>query len=181
MLLLAISIGFKKWNHSRANNIAFLNLRKHTGIVFKNQNEAIVITDLNDTDKTYRYLIQPYLDSCQVSTVHKVLPDSGIRLPFLLKENNLIQFRDKRILIFDKQLQSTELQQKLKTDYLYISGNPATNIDFINKYYDYRLMIIDNTNSNPLIASLQKQAISHHANYRILQRNKSVIIPSNLR
>ena len=181
ILLLAISISFKRWNHSQSDNIAFLNLRKHVGIVFKNGNEAAVITDLNDTDKTYRYSIQPYLDSCQVSTVHKVLPDSSGRLTFLLKENNLIQFRDKRILIFDKQLQGATLTQKLKTDYLYISGNPATSIDFINKYYDYRLMIIDNTNSNPLIASLQKQSIGQHANYRILQRNKSVIILSNLR
>jgi len=181
MLLLVISISFKRWSHSQSDNIAFLNLRKHTGIVFKNGNEAMIVTDLSDTDKTYRYSVQPYLDSCQVNNVQKVLPDSNIRLSFLLKEHNLIQFRDKRVLIFDKQLQSAELPQKLQTDYLYISGNPATSIDFINKYYDYGLLIIDNTNSNPLIASLQKQAISHHANYRILQRNKSVIIPSNLR
>ncbi len=55
MLLLAFSIGYKRWNNSRSNQIAFLSLKKHTGIALKKGNDAIILTDLRDTDKTYRY------------------------------------------------------------------------------------------------------------------------------
>ncbi|HTD41056.1 MAG TPA: ComEC/Rec2 family competence protein, partial [Mucilaginibacter sp.] len=178
-LLLAISVSLKRWGHSQTDNIAFLNLRKHAGIVFKKGNEAVVVTDLNDTDKTYRYSIQPYLDSCQVINVHKLTLDTNIRLPFFLKNNNLMQFQNKRLLLFDKKLEMTELSQKLKTDYLYISGNPDSYVDGINKNYNYSLLIIDNTNSNSLVASMERQATAQHINNYILQRNKSLVVQSN--
>jgi predicted membrane metal-binding protein len=83
------------------------------------------------------------------------------------------------LLIFDKQLQKLKLPEKIKLDYLCISGNPDTDIDFISKYYDYGLLIIDNNNSNYLITSLENRANAMHINYRILGRNKSVIFSSN--
>jgi len=178
-LLLAISISFKRWKHADSGDITFLNLRKHTGIIFKTGEKAVVVSDLSDTDKTYRYSIQPYLDSCQVSYANLIKPGSDIRLTFLLKGGNLIQFGDKKLLIFDKQLQNVVLSEKLKLDYLCISGNPKADINFINKNYSYRLLIIDNNNSNALITSLEAEASEMHINYKVLRRNKSVMLASN--
>lgn len=79
ILLLSMTISFKKWNHSQSDQIAFLNLRRHTGIAFKKGNDAVILTDLHDTDKTYRYSIQPYLDSCQVEHVRLLPPNNNIR------------------------------------------------------------------------------------------------------
>jgi competence protein ComEC len=179
MLVLVCIISFKRWDNLQSDSITFLNLRKHTGIIFRTGNNAVVVSDLSDTDKTYRYSVQPYLDSCQVSNIHKAATSTDIQLPFLLKKTNLIQFGNKKLLIFDKQLQSTILPVKLKLDYLYISGNPLADIDFINKYYNYGLLIIDNDNSNTLITSLEKRAKVLHINYRVLQRNKSIVLSSN--
>jgi competence protein ComEC len=179
ILLLAGFISFQKWNNLRSNSITFLNLRKHTGIIFKTGDQAVVVSDLTDSDKTYRYSVQPYLDSCQVSNVHMVSPVADIMLPFLLKRTNLMQFGDKRLLIFNQQLQKIKLPEKIKIDYLCISDNPDTDIGFINKYYDYRLLVIDNNNSNTLITSLETQANAMHINYRVLRRNNSLILSSN--
>jgi len=178
-LLLAMGISFKRWNNLQTNNIAFLSLRKHTGIVFKKGTEAVVLTDLRDTDKTYRYSIQPFLDSCQISSVHQLSPEQNIRLSCFLKENHYLQFQNKRVLIFNKELSNTELSQKLRTNYLYVSGSPDINLDFINKNYDYNSLIIDNTNSNHLINELQEQAQIQHVNYHTLPRNKSMVVSSN--
>ena len=178
-LLFACSIGFKRWNHSRSNHIAFLSLRKHAGIVFKTGNKAVILTDLSDTDKTYHYSVQPYLDSCQVNEIHRLPLNSNAYLSFFLKKNNLIQFQDKKILLFDGLLQGATLSQKLNVDYLYITGDPLANLNFISKYYNFGLLIMDNTNSNQLIASIQHQGMSQHTNFYVLQRNKSMVIPSN--
>ena len=181
VLLLVISISFKRWNHSQSNQIAFLSLRKHTGIAFKKGNDAIVLTDLSDTDKAYRYSIQPYLDSDQVENVRLLPPDKNIRLPYFLKESNYLQFQDKRLLFFDKRLSNIQLSQKFKTDYLYVAGCGVSDLDlgFINKNYDFNSLIIDNSNSNYLINKLQKQALAQHINYHTLLRNKSIVVSSN--
>ena len=180
-LLLTIIISFKKWDKSQANQIAFLSLRKHTGIAFKKGNEAVILTDLQDTDKAYRYSIQPYLDSSQVKHVQLLSPDKNIRLPYFLKENNYLQFQDKRLLLFNQHLSEILLPQKFKTDYLYVSGSKTADLDlnFINKNYDYSSLIIDNSNSNYLINKLKKQAETQHIDYHTLLRNKSIIVLSN--
>jgi len=181
MLLLAASISFKNWNSSQSNQIAFLSLRKHTGIAFKKGNDAIVLTDLQDTDKAYRYSIQPYLDSSQIEHVKLLSPDKNIRLPYFLKENNYLLFQDKRLLLFNQHLSEIQLPQKFQTDYLYVSGSKTADVDlnFLNRNYDYRALIIDNSNSNYLINKLQKQAEARHINYHILLRNKSIVVSSN--
>jgi competence protein ComEC len=179
ILLLAISVSFKRWNSLQLNKVTFLSLRKHTGMVFQSRDRAVVITDLSDTDKNYRYSIQPYLDSCKVNHVNIVDPKSDIRLSYLLKKANLIQFGNKRVILFDKQLQKINLPDKIKSDYLYIFDNPNADVGFINKNYEYNLMISDNTNSNSFLNKLEKSAIEMHINYRSLRRNKAIALTSN--
>ncbi|MDB5135630.1 MAG: ComEC family competence protein [Mucilaginibacter sp.] len=178
-LLLTVSISLKRWNNLQSTNITFLNLKKHIGIVFKTGNHAVVLSDLTYSDKTYRYSIQPYLDSCQVSDIKIVEPTADMQTSSFIKKGNLIQFGNKKLLMFDKQLQRLDLPQKLKPDYVYISDNPDTDINFIDKNYDYNLLVIDNTNSNSLITNLQNKANALHINYKALRSNKSVLVASN--
>lgn len=179
ILLLAISISFKRWNNLRTNNITFLSIRKHTGIIFRKGDRAIVLSDIRDTDKNYKYSVQPYLDSCQIIAVNLIAKDTSLQLPYFLKRNNLIQFGDKKVLLFDKQLQTITLPEKLTVNYLYISGRPVSDLDFINKNYKYNLLIIDNTNSNQLITRFEERAKALNINYHSMYRNKSVSVISN--
>jgi competence protein ComEC len=68
-LLLTVSVSVKKWNNLRASGVTVLNLRKHTGIILRKGNNATVITDLSDTDKVFKYSVQPFLDSCQINNI----------------------------------------------------------------------------------------------------------------
>jgi competence protein ComEC len=68
-LVLSVLVSLKRWNTLNSNDTRALNLRKHSGLVIRNGDQAVVITDLSDTSKAYSYSIQPYLDSCQVSRV----------------------------------------------------------------------------------------------------------------
>jgi competence protein ComEC len=178
-LVLVCMVSFKRLGNLQSDRITFLNLRKHTGVVFQSGEHGAVISDLADTDKTYRYSVQPFLDSSQVKFVHSIIPTADGKLSFLLKRGNLIQFQDKKLLIFDKQLQGITMPGKLELDYLLVSGNPQTDIDFINRNYSYGLLVIDNNNSKSLIASLKDQAIAGHINYRMMERNKSFTLVSN--
>lgn len=69
LLVLSVSISFRRWQNSTSDNTITINLKKHKGIILRKGNNAIVLTDVTDTDKVYKYSIQPYLDSCQVTNI----------------------------------------------------------------------------------------------------------------
>ncbi|WP_184542383.1 ComEC/Rec2 family competence protein [Mucilaginibacter sp. FT3.2] len=181
IVLFAASISIKKYRAQTNNSIAFLNLRKNTGIIFKSGNSALVFTNLTDTDRNYSYSIQPYLDSAQVSDIHIIGPNQNTSLPYVKKRGPLIQFYDKRIVIFDKQLQNQSFAQKLKTNYIYITDNPHTSLQQIGNDFDYQTLIIDGSNSSQTISKLEDEAKALHINYKILKRNNSLITVSNYR
>jgi competence protein ComEC len=179
MLLLSVCISYKKIKAMRTDSIAFLNLRKHVGLVMKHGTSAVVISNLRDTDKNYKYSIQPYLDSCGIGCISRFDADQDINTPFLIKKYGLIQFLDKRVMIFDDSTSNALLHQKINTDYLYLTGNPKTDLQAININFTYKTLIIAAANSDHYINALQQQAKTFGINYNTLKRNKALIIVSN--
>ncbi len=179
ILLFCISISLKKIYFQQSNDIAWLNLKKHKGIVFRMGRDAIVLTDIKNTDKTYLYSIQPYLDSCQVThtTVYNLTAD--IKTPYLMKKYGLIEFLNNRIFIFDGHAENNMLPSKLKTDYIYFTNYPDTHLNEINAAFDYKMLVVDGSNSDKLIAEIEKGCKNNCINYKILKRNNSLISVSN--
>ncbi|WPV00935.1 ComEC/Rec2 family competence protein [Mucilaginibacter sp. cycad4] len=179
VFIFAVSISIKRYRSYSTNSIAFLNLRKNTGIVFKSSNHAIILTNLADTDKNYNYSIRPYLDSCKISDAILYKPDQEIRSAFLKKQGDFIQFRDQSVAIINKSFIDTLSNIKLKTDYLYITENPKISLAIINKNHEYHTIIIDATNAPKTVQLIVDQARAQHVNYVALKRNKSFITASN--
>jgi competence protein ComEC len=178
-LVLCMSITVKKLRQTKTNSIAFLNLKKHKGIVFKNGNKAAVLTDMKADDKAYQYSIQPYLDSCQINNTSVYNMNQGINMPFLLKKHGLVQFLNKRIFIFTGQIKNNLLDKKVNSDYIYITGNPNSELTSINGNFDYGTLIIDGSNNDDLISRLENEAKKDSINYKTLKRNISFISVSN--
>ncbi len=179
LLILSISISLKKYNAFKTDGITYLNLRSHTGVVFKKNDKAIVITDLNPADKNYQYGIQPYLDSCKVTDTTVYNLDKNVNAPFLRKRDNLILFKNKTIIIYNKTTVSNQLPQKLPVDCLYITDNPNTDLTTINKNYTYKLLVIGSNNTPQLITKLEQEAQISNIPYQSLKRNKALSILSN--
>lgn len=179
VLLLSVSVSLKKINVQQTNSLAFLSLRKHVGIVMKNGDKAVVISDLPDTDKNYKYSIQPYLDSVGINDIKVYNLKQDMRSVFAAKQYNLIQFRDKKLLICRGQGNDALLNDKLKPDYAYVTGNAHTFINAINKKHPQQMLVIDGSNSDRLVYLLQKRADSCKIKYSVLKRNKSLLVVSN--
>jgi len=178
-LILSVSFGFKRISSTQTNNIAWLNLNKHKAIVFKNGNSGVVMTDLKDTDKIYRYTVQPYLDSSGINTARIIELNQNCKTESFIKKGGLLQFRDKTIYLINTQLDGMALSPKIKTDFVYITSNPHVSILNINDSFDYHLLIADGSNSNVYINKLKEDAIHEKINYKILKRNISFITVSN--
>jgi competence protein ComEC len=179
-LLLAISVSAKRLNLFNADSITVLNMRKHLGIVFKHGDKAIILTDISPTDKNYQYAVQPYLDSCKITdTIVSNLKRNNIKTTFLQQHNNLIQFNNQKILVFNRTMLGKKLPEKLKVDYLYIAGNPHISIKELNTNYDYKTLLIDGSNTDKLVTNLSTEAKKIGINYKVIKRNNSLIVVSN--
>jgi len=179
VLILCSSISIKQINTSRSKNIAWLNLNKHKAIVFKNGSAAVVLTDLTDTAKTYRYSVQPYLDSCEVNNARLVALNENISTTWMSKQGGLVQFLNKRIFVLNSQPADVSPLPKLRTDYIYVTGNPHAQLTAINSNFDYKLLLMDGSNSDAYIGRLRNDADSSTIKYKILKRNISLITVSN--
>jgi competence protein ComEC len=179
ILLLSINVSLDRMNAQHTNSIAFLNLRKHAGIVMKNGSSAVVISDLADTDKNYKYSIQPYLDSSGISHTQVYTLKQDMRTDFGAKKYDLIQFRHIKLLLCNGQANYAQLNNTFKPDYVYISGNPYIAINILTKKQARQTLVINAGNSDHFISTLQRQADLNKIKYNVLKRNKSLLLVSN--
>jgi competence protein ComEC len=177
-LLFCISISFKKLQADNTKSVTFLNLRKHSGIVFKNGSAGAVLTDLTDTDNNFQYAVQPMLDSSRISN-YTIRPfNSSINLPYLIKRQNLVQFLNKRLLLLNDGAQVQSIPQGLIVHYFYITGDTHINDNIL---IDNRksTVILDGSNTDNYITAFKLKTHNKPVNYRVLKRNKSATVVSN--
>jgi len=163
----------------QTQSITFYSLSKHQGILFKNGDQGVLLSDLKSTDANYKYAVQPCIDSNRVDNLHTAQINENLNLSYLKKTSSLVQFLNNRVLIYDPHLQFVKLSQKMLVDYVYITSNPHSSINFINQNYLYKKLVIDGSNSPQTIKKPVNEADSLHINYALLKRNKSLIVTSN--
>jgi len=96
----------------------------------------------------------------------------------LFVKNNFIQFYDKRILVLKNKLTSFQPGNtglKLKLDYLILSGNKYQKIEYLKNYFDFKLLIIDSSNSMWRAEKLVKDCRESHVNYYSVQHNGAFV------
>jgi competence protein ComEC len=175
-LLFSISIGIKHLKADSTRSVTFLNLRKHSGVVFKNGNKGIVLTDLADTDRNFEYAIQPGLDSNRITDYKVYSLNNNIQSAYLIKQDELVQFLNKRLVMLNHGAAIRPVHQRLENNYLYITNNTYADTAIIAKS---NMLIIDGSNTDKHITKLSDAANKLKVNYTILRRNKSLTAISN--
>ena len=174
LFVVTISAAWKKIDSQTDSSITFLNLKKQRAIVFKNGTQAVVLSDLDPTDKNYRYSIQPGLDSAKVENVKVYSFADNIDLSQLKKSGNLIRFRNKTIALIDSSSQNLKLTHLLKADYVYITHTPPIAIKKINQIFNSQLLVISADNSDRYVDSLKNQILKSGNNYYLLKHNRAL-------
>ncbi|MEO6520900.1 MAG: ComEC/Rec2 family competence protein [Mucilaginibacter sp.] len=176
-LLVSISFSLKAYNSSNTNAITFFSLRKNTGILFRNGNSGLLLTDLNAKDKAYQYSIQPYLDSCRVTKLKSLSKDTDA--VYISKRGHLIHFNSQTILLLDGSFDGKTFPDKLNIDYLYIIGNPRISLQYLKQNFNFKQLIADGSNSTRLLNQLEQETKLGNFTFINLKRNKAAIWVSN--
>ncbi|WP_374952000.1 ComEC/Rec2 family competence protein [Mucilaginibacter sp.] len=175
-LLFCISITVKRISADSIRSVTFLNLRKHTGIVFKNGSRGIVLTDLQDTDKYFKYAIQPGLDSARITDYKIYDLNSSVDQSWVMKRRGFVQFLNKKLILLNSDVATPSIMQPLDYDYLYVNTNSFPNRSLIT---NTGLMIIGAGNTEKRVNELQRLAIKEHKKFWSLRRNKCFTATSN--
>jgi len=179
LLVVTVSLAWKKIESKTNSSITFLNLKKQRAIIFKNGNEAVVLSDLKPDDKNYRYSIQPGLDSAKVEIVKVYSFANNIDLPYLKKSGNIIQFQSKKLLLLDTASQKLLLTPQFKADYVYITRTPPISDKTITENLNVGLIVVSADNSDRYIDSLKKRLLNNSKIYYVLKRNKALNLVSD--
>ena len=172
ILLVCMDLSYNRINEADNDSITFLNLRKHLGVLFKKDDQAVLITDLQPTDKTFVYSIKPCLDSNRISVISCIRPDSNFKNNWFCKRAGFIQFEDKRMVLMDKTF-SPNSPVSIKADYVFLTNNPHINLKHINGY-GFSKLILNGDSREALTQTIKRQADSLHIDFVSLKRNKAL-------
>lgn len=178
-LLIAISISVKQFSSISTNNITFYSVGKSTAILVQNGDSGVLLTDMKPTDKNFHYSVQPSLDSMGISRLEYCTTHNDAANPFLKKTGNLIHAGNKTVLIMDKAFAAKLFPHKLSLDYIYLSGSPKLDLQYLTKNYTFKMLIAGNNNSAYFVKKVEVEASAAKLPFLNLKRNKAFIISSN--
>ena len=179
IILFLAGFSYKRFRSANQQEIVILNLRKNFGLICKNGNEAFVITDLQTSDKSFRYSVQPFLDSCRAENIHLLKPGQDFSNAVFSRQKSLLQFKNKLIFIVDRQFEQQHFLHKIKADVVLITGNPKISLDQITRNLIFDLLVVDATNPDYRVKKLTEEAFLDGRKIFILKRNNCLRINSN--
>lgn len=150
--------------HINQHKTVFLSLRKNTAIAYIKGREALLITDLDTMEYTYRFSVKPYLDSSRVKTIRHIHPHQH-------KTESIYQFADKKLKVINHQQNSFT---KSNSDWLLLSGDKIYQLEKIKDYCNSKYLFIDGRNRDFVIENLKNQAAALNLPTVILKRNPAV-------
>jgi len=147
VLLLGWNVAEKIQNQYQRTLIVY-SVSKNTAIDFISGSEHLFIADsalLHDYDRMLFHIKHNWWDSGLQSAAADMKHDFS--LPFVKRENEYIQFFDKKMVLIDKPLRENLPKEKLRVDYVLLSKNAKVNMRDLVKMYNFRLIIFDSSNS----------------------------------
>lgn len=159
-ILLTIN-AVNKYNHYQQNKVFVYNVRKSTAINFIHGRRNLLLADMPQNNQNLKYAAQnnwlkikagsPQI--LPVSLFDSTLNYSSIAHKIsdynLVIQNSFIKFHNTTFLILRRKNNFAEYipKQKLKVDYIILTGNVFVSLVDLKEKYDFKGIIIDSSNS----------------------------------
>jgi len=176
VLVLASGSSLKKVKTQSTASALFYSLRKNTAIGFFEGRNAYLITDLNPTDKTFTFSVQPSLDAQAITLKQCLKPRGRLKTESLYSEGHFIQFKNWKMLLYDSDFNSEKAEKNMYVNAVLIRGNPYLTIARLTENITFDLLLIDGTNSDYNIYRWQEEAAKLRLKCYILKKNPALTV-----
>lgn len=176
LIVFCMSISIVSFGHYDRHELIFYNLRKHTAMAYLYRRESVIITNLGAFDKQTEFSILPALHSRGSVLQQFINPAKSFSGKFYQGEGNVYQFGGYRVLRWDASLDKLKFHHKIAVDVLFISGSPRINLQDLNAFVGFSILIIDANNPDYKIANWVKEARDSNIPFYVLKKNPAYVV-----
>lgn len=173
------SLSLKTINIKQQQKIIFFSLQKDYAAAFINAKNAIVLSNLNPSDKNFQFYIQPTLDQFSIKNIHIIKWEIDTTLSFFVKRNHQINFLSHRILLLDSYFNRKIIAKMPIFNAVWLHQNPKLDLHEIRRSIIFETLLIDASNYEKnlknYIAATKKIRLQAH----VLKKNKAYLIDLN--
>lgn len=170
LLLISLTLihTYISYSHIKQHKLIFFSLRKNTAVAYIKGRNALVLTDLDTNEYSYKFSVQPYLDSCRINNLRYINPNQE-------HGESIYHFVNKKLKIINHKKNDFNTSY---SDYLFLSGDKIYNLKHLSKKSKSDLLI-DGNNRDFVIKALQIQAQELNLKYSALKRQQAQEINFN--
>lgn len=150
IILLMISFSFRSYENYSQQKITVYSVNRATAIEFAESKTCLLLIDSTlqkDPTKIDYPIGNNWIKNGTFSNFETQLISTNIQNDHLYKNDNYIQFFDKTMVLVNPELKIFPISNKMEVDYLIISQNPKIEIEDLVACFDFKMVIIDNSNA----------------------------------
>lgn len=177
VLLLGFSSSITESGKVGRHEVVLFNTGRHMAIGFVGPDDAWLYSDLPAADHpTIRFRVMPKLESAVAANrIHFIRKDRPYRDDQLYMRSGLIQFGDRRVLVYDG---GKSYHGRLDVDILLLRNNPDVGVDELRRVFSFRQLILDGSNYDRTITRFTAEAKSAGIPVYVLKRNFAYVWPT---
>ncbi|NQX30704.1 ComEC family competence protein [Pedobacter boryungensis] len=167
---------YYKISASKQQKILFFSLRKNYAAAFIEGNEAVLLTDLDGSNKNYDFFVKPALDQMQITNIHFVKWEQDTALKSFIKKEHQLVFHQYHILLLDDDFNYKKIDQLPKFESVWLHQNPRKNVLDLRNEVLFSTLLVDATNKDYMIKRYEQDANKFQLQSHILKKNNSYLI-----
>jgi competence protein ComEC len=176
VFLLVLNSSIEKANLQEDNKVIFYSLRKKSAITFVEGRKMTLLSDLLQDDKNFSFSVQPSIEAGAGYINIWLLPGKKVVRNNIYYDGNFVQFRNWRLLIWNKAFDRKDVNHTISVDALLLSDNPKVTIANLFQYVKFNLLLIDSTNKDYQINKWLREAEKLQVTYYVLKNNPAYIV-----
>lgn len=142
ILILSFNFSIRGIDNFNRNEIVFMSLKRNSALVWFNQGKALVISDVNLSDRAIDFSVKPLIGSLGAKeSVFTTFDQEARRIKF-------IQLGNFKMLRWNKDFLRYSFQSEAKLDAVLISHDMVLELKDILARFQVKLILIDGTNSD---------------------------------
>lgn len=155
----------------RQKQTLLFTLKKHYAAAFIQGSQAILITDLQPADKSFRFHIQPALDQLRVTKVICVPFDQDTVLSGFVKKDHQLAFGAFKVLLVDSSFHKKRVSGKPVYDVVWLHKSPKINVSELREDLKFGDLWIDATNKGYAIKKYREDEVNLRGSVGVVKQN----------
>lgn len=176
LLILQVCLAYDQMSLAHQQKIILFSLNKNYAAAFIRSDTAIVVTDLNASDKIFIFSIRPALDQLKIAQLTCLNWRKDTTLHGLTIRGRQLCFRRFTVLRIDTSFTKYTLAGKPSFEAVWIQGSPKLKIARLQQDIRFKSLWIDATNKGYAIRKFQQQALEVNIVPHVLKKRMAVII-----